>query len=107
MGDTTAQDESAYRMQEHTYTEDEEGGENMTLHSLYYQNMLDMKTCDDKCDNIIWCPSSRQSPSSKHPTSIHFFGNVSQWFILSRVFGTKMNQSLLGSGDTMFRRQHS
>ena len=44
MGDTTAQDESAYRMQEHTYTVDEEGGENMTLHSLYYQNMLDMKT---------------------------------------------------------------
>jgi hypothetical protein len=32
------------RVQEHANTENEEGGENMTLYSLDYQNMLDMKT---------------------------------------------------------------
>jgi hypothetical protein len=32
------------RMQEHANTENEKGGENMTLHSLDFQNMLDMKT---------------------------------------------------------------
>ena len=32
------------RMQEHANTENEEGGENMTLYSLDYQNVLDSKT---------------------------------------------------------------
>ena len=44
MGDTTSVlgVHTTYRMQEHAYTEDEEGGVNMTLYILDYHNVVEI-----------------------------------------------------------------